>query len=160
MTHVRTSPYYPQSNGKPKRWHGTLNRDCLRPSVPLSIDEARRLIERFVDEYNHRRLHSALGYVTPADKLVGCEQAIFAARDQKLAAARQRRAARRRQVRWLAACDKEHREEGRGGLGERGLVSPNITRLRGAAASQLGETSTTEATFNSLTPRSENSISR
>ena len=30
MTHVRTSPYYPQSNGKVERWHGTLKRDCLR----------------------------------------------------------------------------------------------------------------------------------
>jgi len=40
MTHVRTSPYYPQSNGKVERWHGTLKRDCLRPSVPLSIEEA------------------------------------------------------------------------------------------------------------------------
>ncbi len=39
MTHVRTSPYYPQSNGKVERWHGTLKRDCLRPHVPLSLDE-------------------------------------------------------------------------------------------------------------------------
>ena len=38
MTHVRTSPYYPQSNGKIERWHGTLKRDCLRPHVPLSLD--------------------------------------------------------------------------------------------------------------------------
>ena len=32
MTHVRTSPYYPQSNGKVERWHGTLKRECLRPT--------------------------------------------------------------------------------------------------------------------------------
>lgn len=61
MTHVRTSPYYPQSNGKIERWHGTLKRDCLRPAVPLSIDEARRLVAGFVEDYNHRRLHSAIG---------------------------------------------------------------------------------------------------
>jgi hypothetical protein len=30
------------------------------------------------------RLHSAIGYITPADKLAGKEEAIFAARDQKL----------------------------------------------------------------------------
>src|SRR5437867_1037442 len=24
ITHVRTSPYYPQSNGKLERWHGSL----------------------------------------------------------------------------------------------------------------------------------------
>ncbi len=46
MTHVRTSPYYPQSNGKIERWHGTLKRDCLRVNVPLSIEEARRLVAR------------------------------------------------------------------------------------------------------------------
>ena len=53
MTHVRTSPYYPQSNGKLERWHGTLKRDCLRPAVPLSLEQARRLVERFVEDYNH-----------------------------------------------------------------------------------------------------------
>ncbi len=47
MTHVRTSPYYPQSNGKLERWHGTLKQDCLRPNVPLSIEESRVLVGRF-----------------------------------------------------------------------------------------------------------------
>jgi len=28
MTHVRTSPYYPQSNGKIERWHKTLKGEC------------------------------------------------------------------------------------------------------------------------------------
>jgi transposase InsO family protein len=110
MTHVRTSPYYPQSNGKLERWHGTLKRDGLRPHVPLSIDEARSLVARFVNVYNHARLHSALGYVTPADKLAGRESEIFAARDRKLAAARARRAARRREQRGRSACETEPRE--------------------------------------------------
>lgn len=110
MTHVRTSPYYPQSNGKLERWHGTLKRDGLRPHVPLSIDEARALVARFVEDYNHTRLHSAIGYVTPADKLAGREQAIFAARDRKLAQAREQRAARRRQERCNADGQTEHRE--------------------------------------------------
>jgi transposase InsO family protein len=91
MTHVRTSPYYPQSNGKIERWHGTLKADCIRPNVPLSLEEARRLIENFVAHYNHVRLHSAIGYVTPADKLAGREAEIFAERDCKLEAARERR---------------------------------------------------------------------
>ena len=99
MTHVKTSPYYPQSNGKIERWHGTLKQDCIRPHVPLSLEEARRLIAGYVEHYNHQRLHSAIGYVTPADKLAGREAEIFAERDRKLEAARERR----RQTRQLAA---------------------------------------------------------
>ena len=56
MAHVRTSPYYPQSNGKIERWHQTLKATAIRPQTPLTITDARRTIERFVAEYNHRRL--------------------------------------------------------------------------------------------------------
>jgi putative transposase len=91
MTHVKTSPYYPQSNGKLERWHKTLKGDCIRLQVPLSLDDARRLVNDFVTHYNQVRLHSAIGYLTPADKLAGRDQEILAARDRKLAEARERR---------------------------------------------------------------------
>jgi len=52
MTHVTTSPYYPQSNGKKERWFGTLKRECIRPGTPLSLEEARRLVARFIEHYN------------------------------------------------------------------------------------------------------------
>lgn len=91
MTHVKTSPYYPQSNGKIERWHKTLKGDCIRLQVPLSLDDARRLVADYVAYYNHVRLHSAIGYVTPKDKLEGRDKEIFAARDRKLAEARERR---------------------------------------------------------------------
>jgi putative transposase len=78
-------PHYPQSNGKLEHWHGTLKCDCLRPAVPLSIDEARWLVAEFVAHYNHARLHSAIGYVTPAGKFAGREAAIIANRDRKVA---------------------------------------------------------------------------
>ena len=95
MTHVRTSPYYPQSNGKIERWHKTLKGDCIRVQVPLSPDDARRIVSEYVEHYNHVRLHSAIGYVTPHDRLLGNDAAIHAARDRKLAEARDRRKARR-----------------------------------------------------------------
>jgi hypothetical protein len=91
MTHVKTSPYYPQSNGKIERWHKTLKGDCIRVQVPLSLDDARRIVSDYVLYYNETRLHSAIGYVTPQDKLAGRDQEIFAARDRKLAEARERR---------------------------------------------------------------------
>jgi transposase InsO family protein len=97
ITHVRTSPYYPQSNGKLERWHGSLKRECVRPAAPSSLDEARQRIASYVEHYNTVRLHSALGYVTPMDKLAGLDPAIFAERDRKLEAAREvRRRARQR----------------------------------------------------------------
>ena len=74
MTHVRTSPYYPQSNGKIERWHKTLKGECIRVKTPLSLEDARRIVADFVAHYNDVRLHSAIGYVTPADKLAGREQ--------------------------------------------------------------------------------------
>ncbi|MFH2075253.1 MAG: IS3 family transposase [Pseudomonadota bacterium] len=95
MTHVRTSPYYPQSNGKIERWHGTLKRECIRPGTPLSLEDARRLVAGYVEHYNTVRLHSAIGYVTPKDKLLGRERDIFAARDRKLETAREARKQRR-----------------------------------------------------------------
>jgi transposase InsO family protein len=102
ITHVRTSPYYPQSNGKLERWHASLKQECLRVCVPTSLEEARRRVAAFVDEYNHQRLHSALGYITPADKLNGLEEVIFAERDRKLEEARRRRQQSRRAAQEVA----------------------------------------------------------
>lgn len=105
MTHVKTSPYYPQSNGKIERWHRILKEDCIRPGTPLTLEDARRIVARFVEHYNTVRLHSALGYITPKDKLEGREQEIFAARDRKLEAARERRKERRHAARQATPGD-------------------------------------------------------
>jgi transposase InsO family protein len=92
---VRTSPYYPQSNGKIERWHKTLKSDVVRVTPPESLEEARRIVERFVTHYNGERLHSAIGYVTPNDVHAGRQKAIWTERDRKLEAARALRAERR-----------------------------------------------------------------
>ncbi len=96
MSHVRTSPYYPQSNGKIERWHKSLKDECIRPGTPLTLDDAKRLIAQYVSHYNYRRLHSAIGYITPWDKLQDRAQQIFDARDKKLHEARERRKTRRK----------------------------------------------------------------
>ena len=95
MTHVKTSPYYPQSNGKIERWHQSVKRECIRPKTPLSLEDARRVIGEFVTHYNTVRLHSSIGYVTPQDMLDGRQAAIHAGRDRKLEAAREERRQRR-----------------------------------------------------------------
>ena len=91
MTHVKTSPYYPQSNGKMERWYKTLKGDCIRVKVPLSLEDALRIVADFVAYYNQVRLHSAIGYVAPSDRLQGRHPQIFAERDRKLVEARERR---------------------------------------------------------------------
>jgi hypothetical protein len=97
MTHVRTSPFYPQSNGKLERWHKSLKTECIRPLTPLTVEDARRLIQSYVDRYNTVRLHSAIGYVTQ-DMLAGRQAEIHAARDRKLEEARRQRQLRRQQA--------------------------------------------------------------
>lgn len=56
MNHVKTSPYYPQSNGKIERWHKTLEGECLRVMVPISLDNGLRLVADFTAHYNTVRL--------------------------------------------------------------------------------------------------------
>lgn len=98
MTHVRTSPYDPQSNGKIERWHRSFKDEGIRPGVPLSLDDGRRVAGRYIAYYNTERLHSAIGHITPQARLDRRQDAIFAERDRKLEEARTRRAAQRHPI--------------------------------------------------------------
>lgn len=95
MTHVKTSPYYPQSNGKIERFHRSIKSECIRPKVPLSLGHARELVMGYVSHYNGVRLHSAIGYVTPIDRMAGLSEVIWHERDRKLEEARAQRRERR-----------------------------------------------------------------
>jgi len=99
MIHGRTSPYYPQSNSKIERFHRTLKNDAIRRFEPSDPEQARQVIARFVEHYNQMRLHSAIGYVTPADKLSGRKSEIWDSRDRKLEQARDLRHRRRQTLR-------------------------------------------------------------
>jgi len=109
MTHVTTSPHHPQSNGKIERWHRSVKGECIRVLTPLSLADARRIVAEYVTEYNEHRLHSAIGYVAPKDKLEGREKQIFAERDRRLEAARRKRQANRQQYRERLRRDRASR---------------------------------------------------
>ena len=80
MTHVRTSPYYPQSNGKIERWHKSLKNECIRPGTPLSLADARRLVEGLRVPLQQRpfeqcdRLHHASGHAWRASAGDPCRE--------------------------------------------------------------------------------------
>ena len=92
LTHVRTSPYYPQSNGKKERFYGSLKQESFRIVQPQTEAAALATVEQYVRHYNEVRLHSAIGFIAPKDKLEGREKEIWRLRDERLAAARERRA--------------------------------------------------------------------
>lgn len=95
MTHVKTSLFYPQSNGKLERFHGTIKEECIRSGVPHSLDDTRRMVQKYISYYNDTRLHSAIGYVAPLDKLEGRDVEIFKERGRKLEATRGQRKQKR-----------------------------------------------------------------
>lgn len=81
-THVMTSPYYPQSNGKLERFHLTLKEYACK-KLPLDLEDARRIIGEMIEYYNNERLHSAIDYVTPSQCLAGERESIVEQRKVK-----------------------------------------------------------------------------
>ncbi|MCB1713632.1 MAG: integrase core domain-containing protein [Candidatus Competibacteraceae bacterium] len=54
-----------------------------------TLEQAQQQIAQYVEQYNQSRLHSAIGYITPADKLAGKADTIFAQCEDRLAKARE-----------------------------------------------------------------------
>jgi hypothetical protein len=93
-------------------WHKTLKRECIRPRTPLNLADARRVVGGFVKEYNEIRLHSAIGYITPRDRLLGLGEQIQEDRRRKLAVARRaRRDAHRPPNSTITVPQPQHRAE-------------------------------------------------
>lgn len=84
FSHVRTSVYYPQSNGKLERFHGTIKSEAIRRQSYTDISDAKRQIKDYIYRYNHERLHSALFYLTPNDFLKGSVKEKLDIREKKL----------------------------------------------------------------------------
>lgn len=148
MTHVRTSPYYPQSNGKIERFHGSLKRECIRPRTPVSLADARGLVARFIEHYNYRRLHSAVGYVAPAAMLAGRAPAIHAQRRRKLEAARRLRQGNchltAQEVQRILEAAGETETGSAGAQPDRGIAGGDFDAKSGAAAGPGAQASAAE----------------
>ena len=88
LTHVRTSPYYPQSNGKVERFHGTIKKECIQKKALLDQDHAKKIIDSYIVFYNNQRLHCANAYIASADQLPARNNKIHEIRKKKIHVAR------------------------------------------------------------------------
>jgi putative transposase len=71
LTDHRVGPLYiapgsPWENGCNESFNGKLRDECLNVEMFTGLREAKTVIEDFRLEYNHRRPHSSLEYLTPA----------------------------------------------------------------------------------------------
>ncbi len=84
LQHLRISVGYPQSNGKVERFHRSLESECLKQKSLISLEDARNQVDKYIEYYNKKRLHSALFYLTPEDFLDGRESTKLNERQKKL----------------------------------------------------------------------------
>lgn len=120
------------ASGSTKPPWGSVKRGCVSLARPGWLEEALRLVAAYVGAHNLARLHGALGYITPADKLNSLETVIFAERDRKLAEARPRR--QQDQARAAPGCrESERRIKSKMVWAEDGEPTPPVgCRLCGA----------------------------
>ncbi len=99
IRHILAAPYHPQTNGKPERCHQSIKQDVNQVpyEVPGDLEVATL---GFVDYYNHRRYHKALGNVTPDDVLHGRRRGILI----------RRRGVKAQTLQWRKRYNRQRRE--------------------------------------------------
>src|SRR5437016_9140011 len=60
------APGKPMQNGYIESFNGRMRDELLNETLFLDLDQARRMISTWVEDYNTARPHSSLGYKTPA----------------------------------------------------------------------------------------------
>jgi transposase InsO family protein len=69
IRHIRTRPYTPRTNGKVERFHQTLMREWAFALEYASSDGRRQALPHWINHYNERRTHSALGNRPPRERV-------------------------------------------------------------------------------------------
>ncbi len=69
IRHLRTRPYRPQTNGKAERFIRTLLGGWAYGALYRNSKERTAALDGWLDYYNHRRKHSALGHKPPIARL-------------------------------------------------------------------------------------------
>jgi transposase InsO family protein len=69
ISHLRTRPYTPRTNGKVERYQQTLEREWAYALEYASSDHRRASLPHWLRHYNERRTHSALGNRPPIDRV-------------------------------------------------------------------------------------------
>jgi transposase InsO family protein len=69
IVHRLTQPRSPTTTGKIERFHGSLRRELLDDVVPfVDLAAAQAAVDAWVEQYNTRRPHQAIGMAVPADR--------------------------------------------------------------------------------------------
>ena len=90
LVHQRITPGCPEENGIMERANRTL-REALEDLLLENRYQAEETLSQIIQHYNHERLHSALGFVTPCEAYRGQPDQIHQARRLTRAQARHRR---------------------------------------------------------------------
>jgi transposase InsO family protein len=69
ITHIRTRPYTPRTNGKVERYQQTLQREWAYALEYASSQARRESLPHWVAHYNQRRSHSAIGNRPPLHRV-------------------------------------------------------------------------------------------
>lgn len=72
VEHLYIAPGSPWENGFAESFHGRLRDELLNAEVFHDVADAKAQARAWREEYNHRRPHSALGYVPPAVYAARC----------------------------------------------------------------------------------------